>query len=60
MLTVETIARIRRASRVGGKLIRSISRTMNMSRNRVRRVLRSEETVHRYRRGVRPKAKLGG
>ena len=60
MLTVETIGKVRRASRVGGKSIRSIARTMNMSRNTVRKVLRSEETEHRYRRGVRPKPKLGG
>ena len=57
---METIGKVRRASRVGGKSIRSIARTMNMSRNTVRKVLRSEETEHRYRRGVRPKPKLGG
>ena len=57
---METIAKVRRASRVGGKSIRSIARTMNMSRNTVRKVPRSQETEHRYRRGVWPKPKLGG
>ena len=44
MLVVETIGRIRRDHLVKGKSIREISRDLNLSRNTVRRVLRSGET----------------
>ncbi len=45
MLVVETIARIRREHLVKGKSIKQIARELKMSRNTVRRVLRSGETA---------------
>src|SRR6266481_4300950 len=44
MLTVETIGRIRREHFIKGKTIREISRDLKVSRNTVRKVLRSGET----------------
>ena len=41
MLTVETVSRIRREHFVKGKTIREISRDLKVSRNTVRKVLRS-------------------
>src|SRR6195256_7013233 len=59
MLVVETIARIRREHFVKGKTIREIPRDLNVSRNTVRRVLRSGETSFKYEREVQPRPKLG-
>jgi IS30 family transposase len=50
MLVVETIARIRREHFVKGKTIREIARDLGVSRNTVRRVLRSGETSFEYER----------
>ena len=44
MLIVETIARIRREHFIKGKTIKEIARDLKMSRNTVRKVLRSGET----------------
>jgi hypothetical protein len=44
MLVVETVARIRREHFVKGKTIKEIARDLGVSRNTVRRVLRSGET----------------
>ena len=44
MLTVETIGRIRRAHFIKGKTIKEIARDLKVSRNTVRRVLRSGAT----------------
>jgi AraC-like DNA-binding protein len=44
MLIVETIARIRREHLDRGKSIKQIARELKLSRNTVRRVLRSGET----------------
>jgi hypothetical protein len=44
MLIVETVARIRREHFVKGKTIREIARDLKLSRNTVRKVLRSGET----------------
>jgi predicted ArsR family transcriptional regulator len=60
MLIVETIARIRREHLVKGKSIREIARELRLSRNTVRRVLRSGETAFSYEREVQPLPKLGG
>jgi len=49
MLTVETIRKIRLASR-DGKSIRQIAKHMNLSRNTVRKVLRSDKTAFEYER----------
>jgi len=45
MLIVETIGRIRREHLDKGKSIREIARTLHLSRNTVRRILRSGETA---------------
>ena len=59
MLIVETIGRIRREHLVKGKSIREIARDLKMSRNTVRKVLRSGETSFSYEREVQPRPKLG-
>jgi transposase len=59
MLIVETIGRIRRERLDKGKSIREIARTLHLSRNTVRRILRSGETAFSYEREVQPRPKLG-
>ena len=59
MLVVETVGRIRREHFVQGKSIKEIARGLRMSRNTVRKVLRSGETAHAYERDVQPQPKLG-
>src|SRR6476660_1706147 len=59
MLIVETIGRIRREHLVKGKSIREIARDLKVSRNTVRKVLRSGETSFSYEREVQPRPKLG-
>jgi transposase-like protein len=59
MLIVETIGRIRREHFVQGKTIREIARDLKLSRNTVRKVLRSAETAFSYGREVQPRPKLG-
>ncbi|SHI11395.1 hypothetical protein SAMN02745124_04035, partial [Desulfofustis glycolicus DSM 9705] len=59
MLIVETIAKIRRYHFVEGKKIKQIVRDLRISRNTVRKVLRSGATEHRYERDTQPVPKLG-
>jgi len=59
MKGVDTIARIRRAFLVQGKTIKEITRELHVSRNTVRKVLRSGETSFSYARTVQPQPKLG-
>ena len=59
MLIVETIGRIRRAHLLNGKSIKEIARDLKISRNTVRRILRSGETSFSYEREVQPRPKLG-
>ena len=59
MLIVETIARIRRDHLDRGKSIKEMARELNLSRNTVRRVLRSGATAFVYEREVQPRPKLG-
>ena len=59
MLVVETIGRIRRERLVKGKSIKEIARDLGVSRNTVRKVLRSGETRFEYEREVQPRPKLG-
>ena len=59
MLVVETIARIRREFFVKGRSIKEIVRDLKVSRNTVRKVLRSGETSFRYEREVQPLPRLG-
>jgi transposase len=59
MLVVETIGRIRRERLVKGKSIKEIARDLGVSRNTVRKVLRSGEIRFEYEREVQPRPKLG-
>src|SRR3954454_14650670 len=59
MLTVERIGRSRREHFIQGKTIREIARDLRVSRNTVRKVLRSGETAFEYERDVQPRPKLG-
>jgi len=59
MLVVETIGKIRRDHFVHGRTIKSIARDRGLSRNTVRKVLRSKETSFGYRRDNQPRPKLG-
>jgi len=59
MLVVETIARIRREFFVKGKSIKEIVRDLKVSRNTVRKVLRSGATAFTYEREVQPLPKIG-
>ena len=56
---METIARIRREHFVKGKTIKEIARDLGISRNTIRKVLRSGETAFEYERTVQPRPKLG-
>ena len=56
---METIGRIRREHFIKGKTIKEIARDLKVSRNTVRKVLRSGETSFEYERSVQPRPKLG-
>ena len=56
---METIGRIRREHFLKGKTIKEIARDLKVSRNTVRKVLRSGETSFEYEREVQPRTKLG-
>src|SRR5512143_1399162 len=57
MLTVETIARVRR-EHAKGRSIRAIARSLKVSRETVSKYLRSGETAPRYERHVQPYPRL--
>ena len=59
MLVVETIAQIRRAYFQDKKPIRQICRELRVSRNAVRKVIRSGVTEPTYKRTVQPQPKIG-
>jgi AraC-like DNA-binding protein len=59
MLVAETIGRIRREHFQKGKSIKEIARDRKISRNTVRKVLRSGETSFSYECEVQPRPKLG-
>ncbi len=59
MVTVETIGRVRQAYLVKGKKIKAIARELRLSRNTVRRIVRSGETEHLYERREQPLPQLG-
>ena len=59
MKGVDTIARVRREHLVRGRSIREIARELHISRNTVRKILRSGETEFVYERTVQPQPKLG-
>ena len=59
MLVVETIAKIRRAYFQDRKPIKQICRELRVSRNTVRKVIRSGVTEATYERSVQPLPKIG-
>ena len=59
MLVVETVGRIRREHFVKGKSIKQLVRELKVSRNTVRKVLRSGAICFEYAREVQPLPKLG-
>lgn len=59
MLVVETIAKIRRAYFIQNKPIKQICRELRVSRNTVRKVLRSGATEFSYDRSTQPRPKIG-
>ena len=58
MLVVETIAKIRRAHFIQGKSIKQICRELRVSRNTVRKVVRSGATEFSYDRSTQPRPKI--
>jgi hypothetical protein len=59
MLTVETIRKIRLAIHRDGKTIRETVRDLGVSRNTVRKVIRSQQTAFTYRRSTQPRRVIG-
>jgi transposase len=59
MISLETIAKVRRDHFVHAKSIKQICRERGLSRNSVRKILRSNETAPRYERPDPPRPKLG-
>ena len=59
MIVVETIAKIRRYHFVEGRKIKEISRLLRLSKNTVRKVIRSGATEHQYKRSIQPMPRLG-
>jgi len=59
MLTVETIRKVKLAHYRHEKSIRQISKDMRLSRNTVRKLLRSDEHIFDYKRILQPMPKLG-
>lgn len=58
MLVVETIAKIRRAYFVQDKSIKQICRELRVSRNTVRRVIRSDAAEFSYDRRIQPRPQI--
>lgn len=56
---METIAKIRRYYFSEGRKIKQISRDLNISKNTVRKVIRSGKTKHEYSRETQPLPQLG-
>jgi len=61
MVTVDTIAKVRRAYFVQKRKIKAIARDLKLARNTVREIVRAEQqTEHRYVRRDQPRPRLGG
>jgi transcriptional regulator with XRE-family HTH domain len=56
---VDTTARVRRAFHVQGWSMKKIARELHLSRNTVRKILRSDETDFSYERERQPLLKTG-
>jgi len=59
MLVVETIAKVRRDFHRHGKSIKQIARERRLSRNTVRKVVRTDATEFSYARDDQPYPQLG-
>jgi transposase len=59
MLTVETIRKIRLAVHRNGKSIRKTAKDLCLSRNTVRKVIRSDQTAFEYKRRIQHRPRLG-
>ena len=59
MKDADTIAQIRREHFRRGKPIREIARELQMSRNTVRKIVRSGSTAFEYERTVQPRPRIG-
>ena len=59
MKRVDTIARVRRAFHVQGWSVKKIVRELHVSRNTVRKILRSDETDFTYERERQPLPRIG-
>jgi orotate phosphoribosyltransferase-like protein len=59
MKGVDTIARVRREFFVRGRSLKEISRDLHVSRNTVRKIVRSGATAFEYERQVQPRPKIG-
>lgn len=60
MPVVETIGQIRREHFIQGESTKENARDLRLSRDTVRKVLRSKETSFSYERQMQPRPKLGG
>ena len=58
MKSVDTIAKVRRAFHVQGWSVKRISRELHVSRNTVRKIVRSGETMFGYERERQPKPRI--
>ncbi len=56
---MDTIARVRRAFHVQGRSVKKITRELNVSRNTVRKILRSDATDFVYKREHQPLPRIG-
>ena len=59
MFIVESIAKIRRMYHVDGKAIRAIAKELNISKNTVKKVIRSNETKFQLAKYIKDKPVLG-
>ena len=59
MKGVDTIAKVRREFFVRGKTIKEICRELHVSRNTVRKIIRSGATAFEYERRIQPQPKIG-
>ena len=60
MIILETETKIRRLYHIGKKSIKEIARTLGISRNTIRRIVRQELAGAVYERSEQPASKLGG
>jgi hypothetical protein len=59
MLIVETIRKVRLSIHRDGKSIRQTARDLHLSKNTVKKVIRSDQPRFEYKQSVQPRPKLG-